>query len=121
MQINDTTIDIVGYDNALHIYNCRVDVVRPVRSATSTGIAETTVMLVYRLMCAIEWKMGSEKILFDKETYFLDAILTCRNVAAGVIETTDRIVYKDDTFEIVGIVDIDNLGRRLRIAIKRKK
>lgn len=119
MQINDTTISITGHTPRLQIYNCLVDVVRPVKVATSTGAVESTVTLATNLMCAIRWKMGSEKILFAKETHFLDAVLTCRVIAGVTVKTSDRIVYKGGVFEIVDVTDINNLGRRLRIALRR--
>lgn len=119
--VNSTTIRITHHSPSLQIYNCIVDVVRPVKVTTSTGISESTNVLATNWLCAIKWKMGSEKILFDKETYFLDAILTCRVIPGVTVETSDRIVYQGDVFEIVGIIDINNLGRRLRIAIRRLK
>ncbi len=121
MRINGTTIAITAHNPSLQIYNVVVDVVRPVRVTTSTGISESTSTLISNLPCAIEWKNENERILFDKETYFLDAVLTCRNVAGVTVKTSDRVVYRSDVFEIVGVIDIDNLGRRLRIALRRIK
>lgn len=121
MRINGTTINITAHSPSLQIYNCIVDVVRPVKVPTSTGIGESTTTLISNMECEIEWKREAEKILFDKETYFLDAVLLCRKVAGVTIKTSDRIVYQGDVFEIVGVIDIDNLGRLLRIAIRRIK
>ncbi len=119
MRFNDTTIEVDSHNPSLRVYNCAVDVVRPVRVTTSTGQAETTVVLATDWQCAITWKSGVEKILFDKDTYFQDAVLICRVIPGVVVKVSDRIVYRGDVFEIVDVRDISNLGRRYRIAIKR--
>lgn len=119
MQINSTTIDITGHNPSLQIYNCTVDVLRPVKVVISTGVAESYTTLVSNWACAIRWKTGRERIMFDKTSYFMDAELTCRVPGGVTIKTTDRVVYNSDVFEIVGLTDIQNLGRRLRISIKR--
>ena len=119
MRINATTISITGHNPALRIYNVVVDIIRIVKVVTSTGIQESTETLASNWSCAINWKMGSEKILFDKETYFQDAVLTCRVIGGVTITNTDRVVHEGNVFEIVGITDINNLGRRLKIALRR--
>ena len=119
MRINDTTISIAGHNPGLKIYNVVVDIIRIVKVVTTTGVQESTETLASSWSCAIKWKMGSEKILFDKETYFLDAVLTCRVIGDVTVTTDDRIVHDGNVFEIVGLIDINNLGRRLKIAIRR--
>lgn len=119
VRVNDTTIDVGAHSPSLQVYNCMVDVVRPVRVNTSTGQQETVVAIASNWLCAIRWKSGAEKILFDKKSYFLDAVLTCRVIPGETVKVTDRIVYLDDVFEIVDLMDINNLGRRLRIALRR--
>ena len=118
MQINGTTINITAHTPRLQIYNVLVDIVRPVKISTSTGIEESTVVLAANLMCAIGWKTGSEKIMFNKVSYFLDAIMICR-VFGTAVKVSDRVVHQGNVFEIVDVMDISNLGRRWKIALRR--
>ncbi len=119
MRVNDTTIEVQSHSPSLRVYNCGVDVVRPVRTTTSTGQAETTVALATDWQCAIKWKSGAEKILFGKNSYFLDAVLICRVIPGVVVKVSDRIIYLGDAFEIVDVRDINNLGLRYKIALRR--
>ena len=120
MQINDTTIALVAHDPSLRIYNVLVDVVRPVKISSPTGIVESTTVLVSNMSAAIKWKSSEEKILFDKESYFLDAVMSCRVPAGVIILSTDRIVHQGITYEIVAPpTNVNNLGTLLRIALRR--
>lgn len=119
MRINGKTFDIAAHNPSLRVYNCSVDVVRITTVTTSTGKAESRTTLATDWQGAIEWKSGAEKILFDKTTYFQDAVLLCRVIPGETVTTNDRIVYQGNDYEIVDVVDIDNLGRRLRIALRR--
>ena len=119
MRVNDLTIKVAAHSPSLQIYNCMVDVVRPVKVTTSTGVVESLTTLASNLMCAIKWKSGSEKILFNKESYFLDAVMTCRVIPGVVVKVSDRVVYQGNTFEIVDVISINNLGRRLSVALRR--
>ncbi len=118
MQINRTTIDITAHNPALQIYNVVVDVIRLVKVPGSTGIDETEVVLVSGLQAHIRWRTGRERILFDKTTWFRDATLKCR-VQAVTITTHDRIRHNGLDFEIVSLIDVNNLGRRLLMDIRR--
>ena len=119
MRINNTIIDVTAHNPALRIYNVVVDVLRPVKVVTSTGVAESTITLVSNLMCAIRWKSGSERILFDKITHYLDATLRCRRPAGVTLTTDDRIRHDSKDYEIVDIVDVNNLGRLLKMSIRK--
>lgn len=119
VRINDTTIEIDAHSPSLQIYNCIVDVVRPVRVTTSTGRQESDDTLASNWPCAIKWKSGTEKVLFNKDTYFLDAILISRVIPGVTVKQSDRVIFDGDTFEIVDVRDVNNLHRRLRIALRR--
>ncbi len=118
MEINGTTIRISQHTPALQIYNVVVDVIRLVRVATSTGTEESEQIIVSSLAAHIRWRSGSEKVLFDKNTYFRDATLRCRQPVVTVT-TNDRIRYNGLDYEIVGIVDVKNLGILLSMEIRR--
>ena len=119
MRINGTTIDITAHSPSLRVYNVLVDVLRPVRVQTSTGAAENLEVIASNISGHIKWKSGNEKILFDKTTHLLDATLKCRVIPGVTIATTDRIRYNGDTFEIVDVVNVNNLGQLLSIDLRK--
>lgn len=119
MQIGSTTISITQSNPSLQIYNVIVSVIRPVNEVTSTGTEETETTLIASLSAHIVWRTGRERILFDKSTYFRDATLICRTPAGVVITTRDRVRHNGLDYEIVSLIDIRNLGRRLRMDIRR--
>lgn len=117
--INGTTIAITGNSSALSIYNVVVDVVRPVSVTTSAGQEESTTALATNWMCAIIWKIGREKVLFDKTSHLLDAVMTCRVIPGVTVLRSDRVIHNDVSYDIVDVIDINNLGRRLKIVLRR--
>lgn len=120
ISVGDTVITATSTANALQVYNCLVDVVRVVKVNGSEGMTETSTTIVTSMPCTIEWKTGRERVLFDKDTYMLDAVLRCRKPAGVTIVATDRIVFNGETYEIIGRpVDVRNLGILLSINIKR--
>jgi len=121
IQANSTVITATGTTNRLQVYNCLVNVVRVVKTSTARGNAEVPTNIVTNMLCRIRWRSGSERILFDKTTYFRDATLHCRVPAGVTITNKDRINYKGELFEIVDVQDFRNLGRLLSIEIKRIK
>jgi len=116
IHVNGTTIAGVSTSNALSIYNVFVDVVRVTRINTALGMEEIERVIVSNHPAHIKWKMGSEKIQFDKTTHYRDATLRCR---ATDVTTKDRIRYLDQMYEIVDVVDVRNLGQLLSMDIKR--
>ena len=119
MRINNTTIEIDAHSPALKIYNVVVDIVRPVKVRTSTGPAESELVLAGGIAAHIKWRRGGEKVMFDKDTHLLDATLHCRVIAGTTIKTTDRVKYNGDTYEIVDVVNVNNLNRLLSIDLKK--
>ncbi len=116
IQVNDTIITADGTTNALKVYNCLVNIIRATKANTALGTSESEVTLHTNLQCTIKWKRGRERILFNKTTHDLDAIMRCRKVD---ITVNDRVVYQGKTYEIVDLYDYNNLGRLLVIALRK--
>jgi len=121
IQVNSTAIEVTGTTNSLQVYNCFVNVVRVARTNTAAGITEVETDVVTNMPCRIRWHTGKERMQFDKQTYYRDATLHCRIPAGISITNKDRISYKGETFEIVDVQDFRNLGRLLKIGLKRIK
>ena len=118
MKINDTNIDITVHNPSFKIYNVLVDVVRIAHASTSTGLRTTEDVLISNMEAHIKWHSGKERLQFDKVTAFRDATLQCR-MQSVAITTKNRIRFKGEDFEIVSVVDRNNLGLLLLIDIKR--
>lgn len=120
IRVGDTAIEATSVVNSVAVYNVLVDVIRDTKVNSSEGIAVTPETLHASVPCHIKWK-GGEKLLFKKQSHYVDAILSCRKPAGVTITCTDRIFYNEKYYEIVDINDVNNLGRLLQIAIKRVK
>lgn len=79
------------------------------------GQAEVPNVLHNNLPCRINWKRGSEKIFFGKNSYFRDGKLYCKVVD---ITVKDRIRYKSKIYQIVDVNDADESGRFLVLDIR---
>ena len=79
------------------------------------GQTEVATILHHNLACRINWKRGSEKIFFAKDTYFRDAKLYCSIVD---ITNKDRVQYNNKVYQIVDVNDIDELNRFLVLDLK---
>ena len=99
-------------------YNKKVDVLRITSTATSMGISEVVNVLHNNLPCRINWKQGSQRILFDKDSYFRDAVMYCRIVD---ITTNDRVRFNSVVYEIVDVANDDESNRQLKITLKSVK
>jgi len=119
IQAGETSIEATSITNGVAIHNISVDVIRMTRTTTGTGTTEVPVVLVNDMPCHIKWKSGGEKILFNKETHYLDAILRCRKPAGVTILKTDKISYLGEIYEIVDMNDFNNLGTLLVMAINK--
>ena len=121
LQVGDTEIAVTSVTNAVAIYNITVDVIRLTKVSGSRGTSETPVTLVTSMLCHIKWLRGKEKILFNKKTHLLDAILYCRKPGGVTITVTDLVTYNGNDYEIVDVMDFRNLGVLLEIAIRKVK
>lgn len=121
IHVNSTTIVASGGTNALQVYNVLVDVIRTAKMNTALGMSEAESTLISNLQCTIKWKRGGERVMFNKVTHLLDAVLRCRKPAVVTITTTEQIKYKGVYYEIVDLYDYNNLGKLLVIALRKIK
>ena len=101
------------------MYNLVVNVIRMTRVNSSEGMSETPETIVNLMPCHIQWLSGREKLLFNKETHLLDAVLHCRYPVGVTILHSDKIIYNEETYEIADIVNVNNLNALLRISIRK--
>lgn len=116
LNINGTEIQVDSVSENPSVYNVIVDVIRITKTITSGGQSEAEVVAVNDLSAHIKWLNSTTKMLFNKQTWVLDAIMNCRTAD---ILITDRIRYDGDDFEIVDIIDVNNLGVLMKVALKR--
>lgn len=119
IQVGDTTIDVTSVANGVAIYNVTVGVTRNAITVTSRGNTPTPTTIVNDLPCTIKWTSGKEKMLFNKKTHLLDAVLRCRVPVGVTIVETDIIEYNSEQYEIVDVVDFNNLGTLLVIGLRK--
>lgn len=99
----------------LHLFNSKVDVVRPVRAPDGLGGWQESEVVSYKnLPCRINWTSGKEKAILSKTTYFRDAKLYCRPIE---VENKDRVKFNDKTYKIVSIENCDNMNRYMILDI----
>lgn len=120
ISVGSTVIEATSTTCKLQVYNCLVSFIRMTILPGALGNAEVPTTLV-TLMSHIKWTSGSERIMFNKETHYLDAILRCRKPAGITIKTTDKMIYNGETYEIVGPYDPHNLGTLLVMGLKKIK
>jgi len=95
--------------------NAKVNILRIASTAGAMGQTEVPNVLYNNLPCRINWKRGSEKIFFAKNSYFRDGKLYCRVVD---ITAKDRVQYKSKTYQIVDVNNADESGRFLVLDIR---
>ncbi len=120
--VSGTAITASSNTNALQVYNVVVDVVRIDKISGSTGVVEMELVIAANVPAKIRWSRGSEKILFDKDTWLRDGTLRCRMIAG--ITTNDRIRFVDQSgtsrdFEIIDVIDYRNLGTLMVLTIRK--
>ncbi len=121
IQVGDTAIEMTSVVNSVAVYNILCNVVRDTKANSSEGVGLTPVVKVTDMPGHIKWLSGREKILFNKKTHLLDAILHCQVPAGFTIVNTDRIYYNGEYYDIVDVRDFNNLGVLLEIAIRKTK
>ncbi len=97
-------------------YKSKINILRV--SRTSDGMGGWTklpAMLHENVPCRINWKKGIEKIFFDKNSYFRDAVVYC-----GVIEVTnqDIVEYNGTQYEIVSVANPDECNKYMVIEMR---
>ena len=121
IQVGDTTIEATYVVNNVAVYNITVDVIRNAISVGARGNTLTPSTIVNDMPCTIKWTSGKEKMLFKKKTHFLDAILRCQVPAGVTIVESDIISYDSKDYEIVDVIDVNNLGKILKIGLRKIK
>lgn len=116
LNINGTKIEVDSTVENPAVYNVTVDVIRITKTVTSGGQSEVEDVAVNDMPAHIKWLNSTTKMLFNKQTWILDAVMNCRTAD---ILITDRIRYNGDDFEIKDIMDFNNLGTLMRVALKR--
>jgi len=117
--VGDTTIEASSVVNSVAIHNCIVDVIRNTIVTGALGNAKTPVTIVNSMPCTIKWTSGREKMLFQKKTHLLDAVLRCRVPAGVTIVESDVISYNGKEYEITDVQDVNNLGKILLISLRK--
>lgn len=98
------------------LYNSKVNILRVTKTAGALGgFTEVETVLHLNLPCRINWKRGTEKIFFGKNSYFRDGKLYC-----SVVDVTvkDRVHYNGVSYKIVDVNNIDEVGTFLTMDIK---
>ena len=93
----------------------KVNILRITNTTTAMGQTEVANVLHNNLPCRINWKRGSEKIFFAKNSYFRDGKLFCRVVD---ITGKDRVQYKSKVYQIVDVNNVDESNRLLVLDIR---
>jgi len=96
-------------------FNAKVNILRITSTTSGVGQTETANTLHSNLPCRINWKRGSEKIFFAKNSYFRDGKLFCRVVD---ITNKDRVQYNSKTYQIVDVNNVDESNRLLVLDIR---
>lgn len=65
--------------------------------------------------CRINWSSGSERIYFDKNTYFRDGKIYCRVLTVTV---ENIIQYDGVNYEIVNVSNPDEMDKYMIIEIR---
>lgn len=96
-------------------FKSKVNILRITNTAGAMGQTEVVNVLHNNLPCRLSWKGGTQRIFFDKETYFRDGKLFCRKVD---ITVKDRVQYSSKIYEIVDVSNPNELDRFLVLNIK---
>lgn len=119
MNVGGVEIAVTSVTNAVGVYNITVDVIRNAISVGARGNSPTPTTIVNDMPCMIKWTSGREKMLFNKKTHLLDAVLRCRVPVGVTIVETDIVEYNSEQYEIVDVVDYRNLGVLLVIGLRK--
>lgn len=98
-------------------FNQKLTVKRLIKTLDDKGgYVETWGTIHADVACRINWLRGSEKIFFNKVSYFRDAKVYCHVLD---VNSRDRIEYSGEDYEIVNVVNVDQINRFMVLEIKR--
>lgn len=99
------------------LYNVQGDILRIVRTTDSMGgFTEVETVLHNNWKCRINWSRGTERIQFNKDTYYRDAKVY-GSILSGVT-TGDRFKYDGTVYEIVNVTNPDNMNKYMVLEIR---
>lgn len=99
-----------------HLFNSKIDIKRIARTSDSMGGWTEAKTIIYRNQpCRINWKSGSERIQFDKNTYYRDGTIYCRVIN---ITVRDLVVFNTVEYEIMDTANVDEVGKYMTINIR---
>lgn len=98
-------------------FNSKANIVRvfKAKDKTTGRWTEAPVVIHADLPCRINWARGSERIMFDKTTYYRDGKVYCD---IRDIKTNDRFVYNNVSYEIVNVSNPDNMNWYMILEIR---
>lgn len=99
------------------LYNKTADILRIILTSDSMGgSTEVKTVLYNNWKCRINWSKGHEKIQFGKDTHYRDA-----KVYGSVlknIQQRDRFRYNGKDYEIINIINVDELDTYMILEIR---
>lgn len=97
-------------------YNLKIDILCISRESDGMGgWTEAPAIIHQDVPCRINWSRGSEKIFFDKNTYFRDGKVYCGVINADV---KNIVQYNGVNYEIVNISNVDEMNRYMILEIR---
>lgn len=96
-------------------FKSKINILRITSTPAALGHTEVANVLHNSLPCRINWKKGSQKIFFGKDSYFRDGVVYCRKVD---ITTDDRVQYSGKIYRIEDVTNIDETNKYLTLTIK---
>jgi len=97
-------------------YKSKINILRVARVEDGQGgWTKVPNVINQNVPCRINWKKGMEKIIFDKNSYFRDAVIYC-----AVVDVTnqDIIEYKGTQYEVVSVANPDEVNRYMIIEMR---
>ena len=100
------------------LFNIKVNILRPVLTNDGIGYTDTPTTLHSDVSGRLNWVRAYERyIVGDKQKYYRDARFYCGPL--NDVKVTDRLQYGIIIFEIVGIIDFDEVHKYMALDIKR--
>jgi len=98
-------------------YKSKINILRPARVPDGQG-GWTKVHNVINqdVPCRINWKKGTEKIFFGKNSYFRDAVIYCSKID---IINEDMIEYDGTRYEVVDVANPDEVNRYMILTVRK--
>lgn len=97
-------------------YKSKINILRVSRASDGMGgWTKVSAMLHENIPCRINWKKGTEKIFFDKNSHFRDAVVYCNGLD---VTNQDIVEYNGTKYEIVNVANPDEVNRYLVIEIR---